>query len=123
MSQTQNPYAMQDPIKQYPQPKFKKQPQSAPGLAQDMDPKPDHGENSYKGFSGLAGRRAVITGADSGIGCAVAIAFAREGTDVVLNDLLSEEAGRAGSRRSRGGRKPRRWRCPAISARRASAPR
>jgi len=83
--QTQNQWAMQDPTKQYPQPKFDKQPQSAPGLARDMGPKPDHGEHSYHGFGRLAGRRAIITGADSGIGRAVAIAFAREGADVVLN--------------------------------------
>jgi NAD(P)-dependent dehydrogenase (short-subunit alcohol dehydrogenase family) len=56
-----------------------------------MLPKPDHGERSYKGFSRLAGRRAVITGADSGIGRAVAIAFAREGADIALNYLPSEE--------------------------------
>ena len=89
---TKNQYAMQDPTKQYPQPKFEDQPQSAPGLARDMVPKPDHGEDSYRGFGRLEGRRAVITGADSGIGRAVAIAFAREGADLVLNYLASEEA-------------------------------
>ena len=88
---TKNQYAMQDPVKQYPQPNFPKQPQSAPGLAQDMSPKPDHGEESYKGFGRLAGRKALITGADSGIGRATAIAFAREGADIVLNYLPSEE--------------------------------
>lgn len=88
---TQNQWAMQDPTKQYPQPKFDKQPQSAPGLESEMDPKPDCGEHSYHGFGRLAGRRAIITGADSGIGRAVAIAFAREGADVVLNYLSSEE--------------------------------
>ena len=88
---TQNQYAMQDPTKQYPQPKFDRQPQSAPGLAQEMDPKPDHGETSYQGFGRLAGRRAIITGADSGIGRATAIAFAREGADLVLNYLPQEQ--------------------------------
>jgi len=88
---TKNQYAMQDPVKQYPQPKFPEQPQSPPGLAQDMSPKPDHGEESYKGFGRLAGRKALITGADSGIGRATTIAFAREGADIVLNYLASEE--------------------------------
>jgi NAD(P)-dependent dehydrogenase (short-subunit alcohol dehydrogenase family) len=88
---TKNQFAMQDPLKQYPQPEFDKQPQSEPGLAQEMSPKPDHGEESYKGFGRLAGRKALITGADSGIGRATAIAFAREGADIVLNYLESEE--------------------------------
>ena len=91
MAETPNQYAMQDPTKQYPQPKFEDQPQSAPGLALDMVPKPDHGEDSYKGFGRLAGRRALVTGADSGIGRAVAIAFAREGADLVINYLPEEE--------------------------------
>jgi hypothetical protein len=82
---------MQDPTKQYPQPKFEEQVQSPPGLAQEMKPKPDHGEESYKGFGRLAGRKALITGADSGIGRAAAIAFAREGADIALSYLQSEE--------------------------------
>ncbi|HEY2024560.1 SDR family oxidoreductase [Paraburkholderia sp.] len=89
---TQNQYSMQDPLKQYPGPNFERQPQSPPGLAKDMNPRPDHGEQSYQGFGRLKGRRALITGADSGIGRAVAIAFAREGADLALNYLPSEEA-------------------------------
>jgi NAD(P)-dependent dehydrogenase (short-subunit alcohol dehydrogenase family) len=92
MGKIENQFAMQDPTTQYPQPEFEKQPQSAPGLAREMRPKPDHGETSYKGFGRLAGRRALITGADSGIGRAVAIAFAREGADVALSYLPSEGA-------------------------------
>lgn len=84
-------FTMQDPTKQYPRPKFEEQTQPAPGLASEMKPKPDHGEQSYKGFGRLAGRKALITGADSGIGRAAAIAFAREGADIALNYLESEE--------------------------------
>lgn len=76
----------------YPQPPFPQQQQSGPGLQSEMDPKPDHGEESYRGSGRLAGRRALITGADSGIGRAVAIAYGREGADVVLNYLPEEQA-------------------------------
>ena len=70
---------MQDPRTQYPQPPFARQPQGAPGLASKMEPKPDHGETTYLGYGRLTGRRALVTGADSGIGRAAAIAFARAG--------------------------------------------
>ena len=83
---------MQDPRKQYPSPPFPKQPQPAPGLAREMDPKPDHGEKSYKGSGRLSGRKALITGGDSGIGRAAAIAYAREGADVAIGYLTEEEA-------------------------------
>ncbi len=81
---------MQDPRMQYPQPPFPRQPQQAPGLASAMEPKPDHGEASYTGHGRLAGRKALVTGADSGIGAAAALAFAREGADVALSYLPEE---------------------------------
>jgi len=86
-----NQYSMRDPTTQYPRPPFEEQPQKPPGLAKDMKPRPDHGEDSYVGFGRLKGRKALITGADSGIGRAVAIAFAREGADLTLNYLPEEE--------------------------------
>lgn len=82
---------IQDPRTQYPSPPFDAQPQPRPGLVQDMQPPPDHGEKSYKGSGKLIGRKALITGGDSGIGRAVAIAFAREGADVAISYLEEEE--------------------------------
>lgn len=83
--------AKQDPTKEYPQAPFAKQPQEVPGLARDMRPKPDHGEESYKGAGNLPGRKALITGGDSGIGRAAAIAYAREGADVAIVHLPEEQ--------------------------------
>jgi NAD(P)-dependent dehydrogenase (short-subunit alcohol dehydrogenase family) len=79
-------------LKEYPKPPYPDQAQAWPGLASRMTPRPDHGEQSYKGTGRLKGRKALITGADSGIGRAAAIAFAREGADVALSYLPAEEA-------------------------------
>ena len=86
-------HRQQDPTQQYPQPEYPEQDQrdQHPGLEEEMQPEPDYGYESYRGLGRLEGKAAVITGGDSGIGRAVALAFAREGADVLISYLEEEE--------------------------------
>lgn len=91
-SNTQNAERQKvDPTTKYPQPPFPEQNQSVPGKEKDMQPQADHGENTYVGSGKLTGRKIIITGGDSGIGRAVAIAYAREGADLVISYLNEHE--------------------------------
>jgi NAD(P)-dependent dehydrogenase (short-subunit alcohol dehydrogenase family) len=81
----------EDPKEQGPKPPFEEQPQEPPGLESEMTPRPDYGADTYRGHGRLEGKAAVITGGDSGIGRAVAVAFAREGADVLISYLEEEE--------------------------------
>ncbi|MGM0930893.1 MAG: glucose 1-dehydrogenase [Actinomycetota bacterium] len=89
---TSDQYTFQNPVVRYPSISPPKQSQPEPGLDEELEPKTDRGEESYRGTGRLTGRKALITGADSGIGAAVAIGFAREGADVALSYLPAEES-------------------------------
>ncbi len=89
---TEDQTTQQNPVEQYPQPQFPEQQLEWPGLESQMEPRPDYGEQTYRGFGRLEGKAAIITGGDSGIGRAVAVAFAREGADVLISYLEAEES-------------------------------
>ncbi len=91
MNKNSDEMITEDPKTKYPQPPFDKQKQEFPGIESEMTPRADHGEDTYKGSEKLKNKVAIITGGDSGIGKAVAIAFAREGADVVISYLEGKE--------------------------------
>ena len=88
----------QNPLEQEPKPPFPEQQQPPPGLESEMQPRPDYGEQSYRGSGRLQGKAAIITGGDSGIGRAVALAFAREGADILISYLNEESDARETAR-------------------------
>jgi NAD(P)-dependent dehydrogenase (short-subunit alcohol dehydrogenase family) len=88
---SENQHTQQDPTQQHPQPGSGDSTVSYPGRTAELDVRPDHGEQTYRGSGRLDGKKAVITGGDSGIGRATAIAFAREGADVLIVHLPEEE--------------------------------
>jgi NAD(P)-dependent dehydrogenase (short-subunit alcohol dehydrogenase family) len=87
----QDQFSQQDPTQQHAQPGSGSETVRYPGRTEEMDVQPDHGEQTYRGIGRLAGKKAVITGGDSGIGRAVALTFAREGADLLISYLESEE--------------------------------
>lgn len=91
MSEQESRTAARNPVHQYPEPDFEQQDQPHPGRTEEMRPEPDHGESTYRGTGRLRDMACVVTGGDSGIGRAVALAFAREGADVLFTHLVEEE--------------------------------
>jgi NAD(P)-dependent dehydrogenase (short-subunit alcohol dehydrogenase family) len=89
---TEDQHEQRNPVEQYPKPEYPKQEQQPPGLESEMEPRPDYGEATYRGYGRLEGKATVVTGGDSGIGRAVALAFAREGADVLFTYLDEEES-------------------------------
>src|SRR3954454_19285511 len=89
---TEDQTKQQDPMNQYPQPEFPEQELEYPGLESQRDPKPDYGEKTYRGSGRLEGKATIITGGGSGVRRAVALAFAREGADVLISYLEVEES-------------------------------
>src|ERR671915_330954 len=89
---SEDQHTQQDPTQQYPQPQYPEQDQrdQHPGLEGEMQPEPDYGYETYRGTGRLEGKAAIITGGDSGIGRSVALAFAREGADVLISYLEEE---------------------------------
>ena len=88
------PVQQQDPKNLHPKPPYPEQSQEVPGYESQLEPKADHGERSYRGYNRMLGKTVLITGGDSGIGRAAAIAFAREGADVAISYLSEEEDAR-----------------------------
>ena len=89
---TEDQHEQRNPVEQYPKPEYPKQEQQPPSLESEMEPRPDYGEATYRGYGRLEGKATVVTGGDSGIGRAVALAFAREGADVLFTYLDEEES-------------------------------
>src|SRR5262245_48808428 len=92
MSAGDDQFMRQDPVKQHARPGSGDRAVAYPGHTGEMDVRPDHGETTYRGSGRLVDRKAIVTGGDSGIGRAVALAFAREGADVLISHLESERA-------------------------------
>ncbi|MGO1257261.1 MULTISPECIES: SDR family oxidoreductase [Microbacterium] len=90
-NETNDQLTFQDPVTRFPEISPPKQHQSEPGLDTELIPQTDRGQDSYRGTGRLMGRKCLVTGADSGIGAAIAIAFAREGADIALSYLPAEE--------------------------------